>query len=927
MRLYKYILKSLQQIFVWGSEFLKNNLKFIITYVISIGLSLIFIKPLSKLILTFGGQINYQTASFQIGFFSILFLIIVLYIKFISRAFIHNKRTSFLIFYISIFYFFIRFIFIEHIIFLSHKNLFVYADWILIIGLLHFLNIVKVWVKDYIRIDNKTKSEVKNKLTGVSSSFFIEDKIYKNNQIDNEAILQELIKTVSGFKPEEAFSIGMNAVWGYGKSSFLHRFKSQYKLKQPKEIVFWYRIWKNKGSTAIIENFFDELKHQLIPFSSEISDDIGNYVDSILSLSNGELTKLINSGKELLSENETLENYYTSINNSIKKIDKQIIILLDDLDRLEKDEIINTLKLIRTLSDFANIIFIAGYDRKYIIDSISKPKDNYLDKIFNVEINLINFDPKLIIDELFMHVNNTYPKKESDKDVNNFNDSFKNLFVDKKTTISDKSIESLHGEKNYSSSYKLNYSSFFSTYRDVKRFINEFKFNASFFKYENDIIPEEYILLKLLSYKYRFIDQLVLSKIDVFLKRYNISNSGSKTTYFGTDHLSDIYIYDSEVKEKIKLVVNCGDDDFEIINSVFCRLFGKKSIEFYKTKQNSISKIYYTDLYIRNNLVSKNIYISQLQKAFNENNLFDLTETARKESKNSSFHLHNEIKQFIFNVKPLSKLHYVDILKTLNRIILNNSINDNQNVLNIMNNAFLEFYNGNRKDFILEHSELINNEKFNYLDLLFSELNINSKRLLNPSIYHGLENYENSFLSDNDIREIYLNKLTYLIDKNAPPEIIFSTYNSHVEAIVYDKRIVMSTEANTLIKEDLTARFSEYYNSSTFTTIKGGISEREGEFVGYAPNFNLASIFSNNETHTTLLEDKDNKDLYSQFYKEGWNNFRDYLEKINYFDGSLMNVNVDDFEDSKKFIANFIENDCKPLNKSNYDKIFKKLPA
>ena len=38
-----------------------------------------------------------------------------------------------------------------------------------------------------------------------------------------------------------------------------------------------------------------------------------------------------------------ITNFYTGINENIKKIDRQVIILLDDLDRLEKPEILKNM--------------------------------------------------------------------------------------------------------------------------------------------------------------------------------------------------------------------------------------------------------------------------------------------------------------------------------------------------------------------------------------------------------------------------------------------------------------------------------------------------------------------------------------------------------------------------------------------------------
>jgi hypothetical protein len=137
----------------------------------------------------------------------------------------------------------------------------------------------------------------------------------------------------------------------------------------------------------------------------------------------------------------------------------------------------------------------------------------------------------------------------------------------------------------------------------------------------------------------------------------------------------------------------------------------------------------------------------------------------------------------------------------------------------------------------------------------------------------------------------------------------------------------MSNEANILVKNDLINRFSEYYNSSVFSSIKGENTINKVEHIGYAPYFNLAQFFSNKETLNSLLKDKDNKNLYDLFYEEGWINFRNFLDDVDYFDGTLMNIDVQNFEESKKFIGDFIKNNYNPLNQAQYDKIFKKLPA
>ncbi|WP_296315167.1 P-loop NTPase fold protein [Winogradskyella sp. UBA3174] len=911
-------------------QFFKNNLAFIITYIITVGISLVFIKTITSSILKIGSNIDYTSNTFTIGFFALLILSIVLYSVLIRKAFIHNKRITFLVFYIATIYFFLRFIFTNYIEFLSLDNGFVYADWILIIAMLHVLNLVRVWAKDNRRKEKERDKKSEYEQTGISSGFFIEDKVFNNGEIDNEAILQKLITVVSDFKPEEAFSIGMNAVWGYGKSSFLHRFKNQYEKVQPNEIVFWYRIWKNKGSNAIIENFFDELKHQLKPYSAQISNDINNYVDSILSLSNSDLNKFISNGKELLSENETLENYYISINNNIKSIDKQIIILLDDLDRLESVEIINTLKLIRTLSDFSNVIFIAGYDRKYVVDSINKPKDNYLDKIFNVEINLLPFDSDLILAELFKHVDDVFLNKIEGKDVKGFNEAFKNLFRDLELSRDDITIDNFMGNDDSLcvTEHKLKYQDFLKTYRDVKRFVNEFKFNYSFLESEDDVVPHEYILLKLLTYKYRDLERLLFSDINYFLKRGIVDEVNKNIKVFGGDSLSNVFIYDKESKENLlKIISNYSKTDIDIIDGALCRLFSKKSIKFYQKSQNSISKIYYSEIYLRNNIVSGKLSITELLKAYSDKLMFPLAKRVSENSSKSHFHIVNEIKQFIFNNPASSKEQYLDLLRTLHFILPNSNTYDDQNSINILRDAFHKFYKKNKEEFLGDISKIIKQDSLSFLDFLFRDINLDLKRLKSQLNYGSdYKRYSNNEFSEEDLKMLLLSKLKFLIKNKSSPEIVRSVYFLHVEAIVYAKNILNSHESNSLLKNDIKKRFAEYFNSPLFESLREIVSETDFDLRNYSPNFSFAQIFSNRETLFALIEDPSNESLYNRFYKEGWDNFNSYLISLKLTKEDFKTIDKDKFENMKLLVQAFVDNEYKPLTKVKYDEVIGRLP-
>ena len=585
--------------------------KFLISYTIVLSFTLIYLEQLSNILIKIGEKINTDSTAFLIGYSLISLLIIGIYINLISNYYIHNRKVNFIILYVVSIYILYRFFFTDYIDFNKLVGFISFSDLIIVLAILHILNL-----------------SIKRKKINKENNFFLEDTSYFNEIIDNELILNKLIEATSNMRPEIAFNIGINAVWGYGKSTFLERFKLTYEKKNKESIVFWYRIWKNKTSTGIIENFFEELKFQLEPYSGSISNKLDNYVKAVLDLSPSEIQKFLTTGVDLFSETNSLEKYYNEINNIIKKIDRQIIVLLDDLDRLDKSEILNALKLIRTISDFNNVIFIAGYDRKYIVETIAQPKNNYLDKIFNVELNLLPFKEDKLVDQLFELVNKEYPYEENiitkEPVENSFNYAFRNLFknrdefigVDLSSILPNANSTNI-GNKNFK---ELRYLDFLPTYRDVKRFINEFKFHASFIDNHININSYEYILLKLLLYRYRRIENEVFYRIETLLSSRYLNILEGKVSDPPIQNNGDLYVFDHKAEKRVLDVLNSYQkSDVDIIISTLDNLFSQKSYKYYEKNQNCIAKVDYVNIYLRNDIAEGKVKLSELINAYNQN--------------------------------------------------------------------------------------------------------------------------------------------------------------------------------------------------------------------------------------------------------------------------------------------------------------------
>lgn len=881
------------------------NTRFFIILTAVIGFLFIFKNTISVFLLNVGDSIDYNSLAFCIGYGLFVLLTLAIALRSCANKYIPHKSITFFIVIILVFYCYLRFVESDNISFIAENTLIKYADLVFAVGLIFGINLLLVHLK-------KPKEK--------GRPFFLEDKLFEEGELINEKILQKLIKSLTGFRPEIAFTIGINAIWGYGKSSFLNKFKTDYSKKNPDAIVFWYRVWKNKGVNAIIENFFEELNTSLKPFSGELDSEFKGYVDAILQLPSTEISKLMTMGRDAINGKESLEKHFTVINNSISKIDKQIIILLDDMDRLEREEILSTLKLIRTLSDFNNLVFVVGYDRQYLVETIQKPKENYLDKVFNVEINLLPFDKNLITQSLFKEIDILYPNEKSEIDTQNLNSAFKSLFdVGFKQFVIDVPMAAMTKEP--CTKYELNYLDFVGTFRDIKRFLNEFRFNESFLATRSDVIPSEYILLRLLTYKYRYVQDLILNKLDSFLITGKIDWVNDKIQT-GNMFSQDVWLYNEESKNKVRIAldkIKCSDD-FAVVNAVLCRLFGENPLEYYKNNQNTISKIYYTNLYLRNDIAAGNIAISQIQEAFENNELHLLVKEIGENPSKKEFTIQNELKYFVFKNEVNTKEQFQDVVLSLQMFMSEGLHNDDEMVLEILNNGLEQFYKKDRKGFLEMIGQVLSRCDIGYFDRLFSDININEKRKEQKVEYgkSGIVEYKSNFFKAQELENLLLNKLKAFVKQKKHVDEIIEIYHLLIEKITADKNIIRPFEANQILKREIENSLEIYYKTSLFTMISDRADSREGEVVGYQPNDFLAQIFSSEQSYNKLIKNIDSKSQLEQHKQDGINNLLVFLKslKLKEKDEQVK------LQKTIKTLEKYVLKGHKPLNAKEYDLIW-----
>lgn len=284
----------------------------------------------------------------------------------------------------------------------------------------------------------------------VKNSFYMDDPIVNQDEdilgrtVFAESLARKILDTQTS---KGAFTIGIVAPWGYGKTSFLNLMKKQI---SGKAIVINFSPWTYEERKNLTQAFFLELNKILKVYNHSLSNKLIQYADLLSSAEVPYMRGISNLLKQ--NNKQSLESLKSDLENALKHIKDPIIVIIDDLDRLGATEIMEVMKIIRNSANFSNIRFIAAYDRDYVTNAIKNltASENYLEKIFQIEYVLPNFDIQKLENYLFKKLSFVEEKYELELCFASYKAAFEELtnIRDIKRFVNMFQIEyrNLHGE-------------------------------------------------------------------------------------------------------------------------------------------------------------------------------------------------------------------------------------------------------------------------------------------------------------------------------------------------------------------------------------------------------------------------------------------------------------------------------------------------
>lgn len=210
----------------------------------------------------------------------------------------------------------------------------------------------------------------------------------EDDTLGRTALAEFFARHVLALDMTKGVVVGVIGAWGSGKTSFVNLARKEFERNGVHILDF--NPWMFSGTQQLVEHFFDELTAQLriCPGLAEIGKALDNYSDVFPRSTRGVvkiLAKLLQRKKTGVRENRT------KVEKILKKLDKPIVVVLDDIDRLLASEIRDMFKLVRLTANFPNIIYIVAFDRTRVEKALREQGisgRDYLEKILQVVIDL-----------------------------------------------------------------------------------------------------------------------------------------------------------------------------------------------------------------------------------------------------------------------------------------------------------------------------------------------------------------------------------------------------------------------------------------------------------------------------------------------------------------------------------------------------------
>ena len=233
-----------------------------------------------------------------------------------------------------------------------------------------------------------------------------------------------IANSINEYNESDMIALGLNGGWGTGKSSTINLIKEN--IDKEKYEIIEFNPWYYSSRKQLITDFFEQLSLIMGKNNenNELAKTLKKYgkllsTTSIIPLPQLAFLKILGEtaqgfgdfiGQQETDANENISVVKDKLNSELETFGKKILVIIDEIDRLEIPDIKEIFQLVRALGDLSNIVYFLSYDIE-VIQKAFYDKKKYIDKIINIQFDIPKANSEDFFNYLKNEIENNYSKE------------------------------------------------------------------------------------------------------------------------------------------------------------------------------------------------------------------------------------------------------------------------------------------------------------------------------------------------------------------------------------------------------------------------------------------------------------------------------------------------------------------------------------
>ncbi|HEX2161411.1 MAG TPA: P-loop NTPase fold protein [Thermoleophilaceae bacterium] len=231
----------------------------------------------------------------------------------------------------------------------------------------------------------------------------------RDDGLDRVLFSDRLAHQIKRARAKTGLVVALIGPWGSGKTTVLGWVQKRLEEGQPKDdpsrVVVRFNPWLVSGSEQLVSQFVSELAVALPRRAGErraadAAARLHRYARALQILEGAPgVGWMFGTGGALLNEigrrrHETPETVFEQreqVCKALEALGLHVVVVIDDVDRLEDTEIRDLMRMVKLVGDFPNVTYLLAFDREPVLSALSVGQADggqYLEKIVQIEYRL-----------------------------------------------------------------------------------------------------------------------------------------------------------------------------------------------------------------------------------------------------------------------------------------------------------------------------------------------------------------------------------------------------------------------------------------------------------------------------------------------------------------------------------------------------------